>query len=365
YLYNGDGLLTERTEDGETTRYYYDGQVIIAEATIVNDNPELKARYIRGKKLEAIQYEDNTKAYVLYNGHGDVVELRDEQGNVLNEYSYDIWGNPIVEKETVHNPFRYSGELWDSTTELQYLRARWYDPSVGRFINEDSYEGTLTSPLTHNLYTYVENNPLKYIDPNGHKPMYFYDYDESLDQHYYYYRSSVEGLDAINTIYGYFPFGSALNFGIKELHEWARDYESDELDLNMHEHGEFLQGTEFATILDTVGTFTKSKILNVFTTFLGSTLTTMTLIEDWVNEDQMDDLVQDLLPEDLMKTYTLENLETKYLLASGYIQALTDEGILEYSYSTGGNLTHNLDEETHLQLIIDLNVLFADLGLDN
>uniref|UniRef100_UPI0013E8B6E8 RHS repeat-associated core domain-containing protein n=1 Tax=Longirhabdus pacifica TaxID=2305227 RepID=UPI0013E8B6E8 len=167
YLYNGDGLLTERTEDGETTRYYYDGQVIIAEATIVNDKPKLKARYIRGKKLEAIQYEDNTKAYVLYNGHGDVVELRDEQGNVLNEYSYDIWGNPIVEKETVHNPFRYSGELWDSTTELQYLRARWYDPSVGRFINEDSYEGELNSPLTQNLYTYVLNNPLKYIDPSG------------------------------------------------------------------------------------------------------------------------------------------------------------------------------------------------------
>ncbi|OXS52698.1 hypothetical protein B1A99_32825, partial [Cohnella sp. CIP 111063] len=45
---------------------------------------------------------------------------------------------------------------------LQYLRARWYDLSVGRFINEDSYEGTLTNPLTQNLYTYVYNNPLRF-----------------------------------------------------------------------------------------------------------------------------------------------------------------------------------------------------------
>ena len=60
----------------------------------------------------------------------------------------------------VHNPFRYSGEL-------QYLRARWYDPSVGRFLNEDTFEGELDNPLTLNLYTYVTNNPLKYIDPSG------------------------------------------------------------------------------------------------------------------------------------------------------------------------------------------------------
>jgi hypothetical protein len=51
---------------------------------------------------------------------------------------------------------------------LQYLRARWYDPSVGRFINEDSFEGQIDNPLSLNLYTYVHNNPLGFIDPSGH-----------------------------------------------------------------------------------------------------------------------------------------------------------------------------------------------------
>ncbi|MEC0084397.1 RHS repeat-associated core domain-containing protein [Paenibacillus alvei] len=79
-----------------------------------------------------------------------------------------MWGNPLVQEEKVPNIFRYSGEYWDAATSLQYLRARWYDPSVGRFINEDTYEGDIGSPLSLNLYTYVKNNTLKYLDPTGH-----------------------------------------------------------------------------------------------------------------------------------------------------------------------------------------------------
>ncbi|MFE9274934.1 RHS repeat domain-containing protein [Paenibacillus glucanolyticus] len=80
---------------------------------------------------------------MLSNGHGDITELQDESGQVLNRYSYDLWGNIISQEERVYNPFRYSGEYWDETSKLQYLRARWYDPSVGRFMNEDTYEGKI------------------------------------------------------------------------------------------------------------------------------------------------------------------------------------------------------------------------------
>ncbi|WP_170315030.1 polymorphic toxin-type HINT domain-containing protein [Saccharibacillus brassicae] len=170
YKYNGDNLLVERAENGKTTRYYYDdGAQIIAEADVYNGTPTLKANYIRGAQLEAIQYADGSKAYVETNGHGDITELRNEQGVLLNQYKYDIWGNILSKEEKVHNPFRYSGELWDDTTGLQYLRARWYDPSTGRFINEDTFEGELTNPLSLNLYAYVVNNPLKYTDPTGHR----------------------------------------------------------------------------------------------------------------------------------------------------------------------------------------------------
>lgn len=118
YKYNGDGLLWERTENGVTTRYYWDGSQLVAEGTATaNGAAFLKARYIRGNGLIARQDALGT-AYYLNNGHGDVVELRDHTGARLNHYAYDIWGNNVSQSESIPQPFRYSGELWDSTTSL-------------------------------------------------------------------------------------------------------------------------------------------------------------------------------------------------------------------------------------------------------
>ncbi|GMX63969.1 hypothetical protein Elgi_04390 [Paenibacillus elgii] len=168
YRYNGDGLLYERTENGQTVRYYYDGANMIAEGTVTNGSAALKARYIRGNGLAARTDASGFKTYYLHNGHGDVVGLADGSGNVLNKYTYDIWGNPLTVTEQVPQPFRYSGEFWDNSAHLQYLRARWYDPSVGRFMSQDTYEGDISNPLSLNLYTYVHNNPLTNVDPTGH-----------------------------------------------------------------------------------------------------------------------------------------------------------------------------------------------------
>ncbi|MBP1992920.1 RHS repeat-associated core domain-containing protein [Paenibacillus eucommiae] len=167
YKYNGDGLLWERTENGQTTRYYWDGDQIIAEAQVTAGSAALKARYIRGQGLIARE-DGQGKAFYLQNGHGDVIELRDSTGNTrLNQYTYDIFGNISSQTENIPQPFKYSGEMMDGSTDLQYLRARWYDPSIGRFINEDTYEGQINNPLSLNLYTYVHNNPLTNIDPTG------------------------------------------------------------------------------------------------------------------------------------------------------------------------------------------------------
>ncbi|WP_440115591.1 RHS repeat-associated core domain-containing protein [Paenibacillus sp. QZ-Y1] len=166
--------MTERSTGGKTTcYYYYDRGLLVAEGTVSSTGTvQITVGYVYDAtgKLTARQMagESQLQSYVT-NGHGDVTEIRDASGNVLNRYTYDIWGNPEITEETVPNVLRYAGEYWDEVTGLQYLRARWYDPSVGRFISEDSYECELTNPLSLNLYAYVGNNPLKYVDPNGHK----------------------------------------------------------------------------------------------------------------------------------------------------------------------------------------------------
>ncbi|MFB5763635.1 RHS repeat-associated core domain-containing protein, partial [Paenibacillus medicaginis] len=172
--------------DGKTTRYYYDEEAkLMAEADVTGGAPTLTYVYIYDLSGQIWARQDKGTGALQYyqlNGHGDVVGLNDSEGNVLNSYSYDIWGGPLTAQETVPNVLRYSGEYWDDTTGLQYLRARWYDPGVGRFMGEDTYQGEVTDPLSLNLYTYVHNNPLIYSDPMGHKVVFNQNQFDYLNQ---------------------------------------------------------------------------------------------------------------------------------------------------------------------------------------
>ena len=66
------------------------------------------------------------------------------------------------------NVFRFCGEYFDTETGTVYLRVRYYQASIGRFISRDSFAGRRSDPLSLNLYTYCRNNPIIYIDPSGH-----------------------------------------------------------------------------------------------------------------------------------------------------------------------------------------------------
>ncbi len=116
------------------------------------------------------------------NGHG--VQLACNNGEILWNYDYDAFGNErqIAGQDTSldNNPFRYSGEYFDKETGTIYLRARNYDPEIGRMLSEDSYwnasnmiNGNAESPNINaiaqsgDLYVYSMNNPLMYDDPSG------------------------------------------------------------------------------------------------------------------------------------------------------------------------------------------------------
>ncbi|MGO0060738.1 RHS repeat-associated core domain-containing protein [Brevibacillus fluminis] len=166
YKYFGDGLLATKLENGKETNYVYLNGKVIEE---IDENGTVKARNIWGNQLILRKdYASQNAGYYLFNSHGDVVSIVNEKGAALNTYAYDAWGNILSKTEGMSNPFTYSGEVYDAKTGLYYLRARYYDPSVGRFISEDTYKGQVDNPLSLNRYAYVENNPLKFIDPTGH-----------------------------------------------------------------------------------------------------------------------------------------------------------------------------------------------------
>lgn len=102
------------------------------------------------------------------NGCGSVAGLTGNSGGSMITYRYDAYGNTTKSNNTLNNPYQYNAEYTDSSTELQYLRARYYDSSQGRFTTKDTLLGSTEKPITRNLYTYCGNNPLNITDPSGH-----------------------------------------------------------------------------------------------------------------------------------------------------------------------------------------------------
>ncbi|WP_133051144.1 RHS repeat-associated core domain-containing protein, partial [Ruminiclostridium hungatei] len=167
YTYDGNGLRTSKNINGIVTSHIWDGSQIILET---NGAGEVTSKYVRGINL--ICSEDGTGAnrrFFLYNGHGDVVQLTDTSGNSIKVYDYDAFGNEKNPDANDTNVFRYCSEYFDKETGTIYLRARYYDPMIGRFITEDSYWGKDNDPLSLNLYTYCANDPVGLFDPSGHR----------------------------------------------------------------------------------------------------------------------------------------------------------------------------------------------------
>ena len=171
YTYDVDGLRLSKTVDGKTTKHVWDGnQQLVAD---VLDSELYSANcYLRGTNLVATySYQNGEKSgytYYTQNAHGDVVNLTDATGAISKSYTYDAFGVEKNIDDSDTNAFRYCGEYYDSESGTIYLRARYYNPTTGRFISRDSYAGKNSDPLSLNLYTYCYNNPLIYIDPSGH-----------------------------------------------------------------------------------------------------------------------------------------------------------------------------------------------------
>jgi len=116
--------------------------------------------------------------YYLSDTQGNIIGLMDQSGDIVVEYRYDAWGN-IINWDDISsnpiariNPYRYRGYRYDEELNLYYLQSRYYDPSIGRFLNIDdtSYLSDDTSSSL-NLYAYAVNNPVMYSDISGEFPV--------------------------------------------------------------------------------------------------------------------------------------------------------------------------------------------------
>ncbi|BCO31672.1 hypothetical protein TspCOW1_17750 [Thiohalobacter sp. COW1] len=162
YAYDGAGNRLTATRDGETTQYIHDAAGnLIAEADV---GGTITRHYVHGQGLIAL-IEDGTAYTYHFDALGSTVALTDADEQIVNAYSYRPYGRVVDKTEAIPQPFTYVGQygVMEEAAGLYYMRARYYDAEVGRFISEDpiGFEGGL------NLYAYVGGNPVLLNDPVG------------------------------------------------------------------------------------------------------------------------------------------------------------------------------------------------------
>ena len=159
--YDAEGLRHEMEENGRLVRFIFHK----GEAVVEHEENSNVIRLIRGSELIARSSDsESARTYYHYASDemGSTTHIVDESGNVQNRYAYDAWGRIEVKEEAVPNRFTYYGQQIDPITQQYYLRARFYNPVIGRFTQEDTYRGDGL-----NLYAYCANNPVYYVDPSG------------------------------------------------------------------------------------------------------------------------------------------------------------------------------------------------------
>jgi RHS repeat-associated protein len=162
FRYDPFGRRIQKSGPLGTTNFLYDDYNVIEE---LDSGGNVLARYTPGSHVDEwlAQLRSGTASYYERDGLGSITSLSDSSGTLASSYTFDSFGKLTASTGTITNPFRYAARELDEETGLYYDRARYYDPSAGRFLSEDpiGFKGGL------DFYAYVANNPVMFTDPSG------------------------------------------------------------------------------------------------------------------------------------------------------------------------------------------------------
>jgi len=131
-----------------------------------NGSNQILRYYVYGQGLLAMVTPSGASYSYHYDATGNTVAMTDGSQAVVNRYAYTPYGQIVGKAESVPQPFQYVGQsgVMAEPNGFYYMRARYYDPEVGRFVSEDpiGFEGGDV-----NLYAYVGGNPVMFVDPEG------------------------------------------------------------------------------------------------------------------------------------------------------------------------------------------------------
>ena len=179
--YNYDGQRISKTDNGVKTNYYYQGDVLLYTTDGAGSKTSQNIIGPQENVIATIRYENTGQHAYFYNKdiRTSVTNVINESGSGVVSYQYDDYGTTTkYGDEDFYNEVCYTSGVYDESTGLYYLNARYYNPDTASFIMQDSYRGEQSDYGTWNLYAYCGGNPVNYVDPSGHNaaaiPLYTY-----------------------------------------------------------------------------------------------------------------------------------------------------------------------------------------------
>jgi RHS repeat-associated protein len=158
FTYNANGLRVAQSVDGDVTNFAWDWASGIPE--MLNESGDL---YLVGHETLG-QWDGAVWAFYLPNALSSVRQETDGSGDVTDSREWTPFG---VEVGTAQAGLGYTGEHWDEDAGLLYLRARWYNPYINRWIQPDTIIPDPANPQSIDRYLYALGNPTDYVDPTG------------------------------------------------------------------------------------------------------------------------------------------------------------------------------------------------------
>ena len=162
FKYDSGGRRVQKSGPKGTTNYLYDGDSLTGE---LDGSGAVLARYAQSPSIDEplTMVRGGATSFYNFDGLGSITSLANTSGILTQSYTFDTFGKRTAANGSIINPFQYSGREFDSETGLLDLRARYYDPTAGRFLSGDPLGfggGT-------NFYQYAMNQPTDFIDPYG------------------------------------------------------------------------------------------------------------------------------------------------------------------------------------------------------
>ena len=174
YTYDCENTRIASTEDDITTEYVTDtggslSRMLIAYESVGTSGAS-ETHYYYGAEGLACQNNDTTGKYYAYHydNIGSTTLITDKVGKIIEKFAYGIYGELLT--NVVNNiRFLYNGSYGVVTDSngLYYMRARYYNPDIKRFINQDIKVGDISNGQGLNRYAYCEGNPISMVDPFG------------------------------------------------------------------------------------------------------------------------------------------------------------------------------------------------------